>query len=380
MTIFYLPDLGEGLAEATIREWYIQMGEEVQIDQPLLSVETEKALVDIPSPYHAKIKEIHGKNGEVIKTGAPLITFKIIHSDDSNIPEKSKSSVSIVGKLKENQTWLENKEIDNTEKKEIMNIKILPRARQLAKELNININNIQGSGAEGCITVSDVKNFSQKNNSETNQEKNAASISQHTRSMMRVMRQSQQDVIPATLFDDADISHFNEQTDITIQLIIAIIAALKIEPSFNAWFDEKAKQMKLFSEINLGIAVDTPHGLYVPVIHGAQHKNSQALRQEINAFKTMAEQAAFPKEILQDATFILSNFGKFSGKYATPIIMSTMVGILAAERIYQGLSEQTKELKRANYLPLSLTFDHRIITGGMAARFLGEIKNRLESV
>ena len=156
MKIFYLPDLGEGLAEAEIREWYVKEGDIVKVDQPLLSMETAKAVVDVPSPYDGRIKKLCGANGEMIKTHAPLIEFE---GD-----EIRKDKGTVVGNLEESETVLDEGDVIigvATSQKTAPAIKVMPAVRALAKQLNVDIHQVKGSGRDGQITAEDIKKFAE---------------------------------------------------------------------------------------------------------------------------------------------------------------------------------------------------------------------------
>src|SRR3990167_4127130 len=150
MKIFYLPDLGEGLAEAEVREWYVTEGDEVQVDQPLASMETAKAVVDVPSPYAGKIVKLHGKINEAIKTGSPFITF--------DTGEGSAEKGSVVGALEESEEkWNEEDVVTATHSVKSVSIKAMPAARILEKELHVDLATVKATGPQGLITPDDVK-------------------------------------------------------------------------------------------------------------------------------------------------------------------------------------------------------------------------------
>ena len=196
--------------------------------------------------------------------------------------------------------------------------------------------------------------------------------------MLASMVQSHQDVVPVSIFDEADIVNWKENTDITVRLIHAIQDACSIEPALNAWFDTTHNARKCFDKLHLGLAMDSDEGLFVPVIHDvAQHSNN-ALRKIINDYKSAVQERALPAEQLKGATFTLSNFGKFAGRFASPIIVPPMVAILAVGRLYEGVVSHNGKVEIHRLLPLSLSFDHRAVTGGEATRFLGAVMASLQ--
>lgn len=247
MKIFHLPDLGEGLAEAEIREWYVKVGDEVKVDQPLVAMETAKALVDVPSPYAGKIVELHGKVNDVIKTHASLVTFET----GEEVQDKPKGSV--VGSLEESSSkWRDEEVIIGKAATKSSNIKAMPAARVLAKQLHVNLNDVKATGPQGLITPDDVKKYlAQHSQATTATHLNEAEALHGVRRVMaQAMAQSHQEIVPVTVFEDVDISDWPEKLDITVHLLQAIVAAIKAEPALNAWFDGKNLQRQLFKEVN----------------------------------------------------------------------------------------------------------------------------------
>lgn len=369
MKIFHLPDLGEGLAEAEIREWYVKVGDTVKVDQPLVSMETAKAVVDVPSPYAGKITELHGKANDIIKTGAPLISFMT----DEVIKDKG----SVVGKLESSEKkWDDGAVIIGSARKTTTAVKAMPAARVLANELSIDLTAIKGSGPNGLITVTDVKQQKSRQLS-IHLEGEKEALHGVRRFMAQAMMQSHQEIVPVTIFDDADISHFDEKIDLTTQLIKAIAKAAKTEPALNAWFDGATLERKLFKEVNVGLAVDTEEGLFVPVIKHAESCSASDMRKQIDGYKASVKDRSIPAADMQGATITLSNFGTFAGKYATPIIVPPAVAIVACGRYRDVALPKEGKITIGRILPLSLTFDHRAVTGGEASRFLGAIISNL---
>jgi pyruvate dehydrogenase E2 component (dihydrolipoamide acetyltransferase) len=367
MKIFYLPDLGEGLAEAEIREWYVKEGDVVTVDQPLVSMETAKAVVDVPAPYAGKILKLHGAPNQVIQTGAPFVTFE----DATKTQEtNNKMSGSVVGALPESNHIVAERVsiVGGTSKRSGM--KVMPAARVLAQELGIDLTTLQGTGPDGLVTVQDVKKVLTQQGASVE----AGTALHGARRMMAIaMSQSHQEVVPVTLMEDVDITHLTKDTDLTALLLQAIVHACQIEPSLNAWFDGKTLEKKLFSEVNIGLAIDTSHGLFVPVIKEAATLNTSQLRQTIDHFKTGAEARTLSPSDMQGATITLSNFGSIVGKYATPIIVPPQIAILGCGRYRKAPVCVGDDIKVGRVLPLSLTMDHRAATGGEATRFLGAV-------
>ncbi|EKD70674.1 MAG: hypothetical protein ACD_46C00444G0003 [uncultured bacterium] len=376
MKIFYLPDLGEGLAEAEVREWYVNVGDIVKVDQPLVSMETAKAIVDVPSPYAGKIVELHGQPNQIIKTGAPLISFEIEGAESS--PTKDKGSV--VGKLETSEKkWDESDVIIGAAKAKTATVKAMPAARVLAEQMNINLNDVTPTGPNGLITANDVKKHLEK--------KNIGTSSHHfeteplhgvRRIMAQAMMQSHREIVPVTIIEDADISDLPPKTDLTVRLLKAMVAAAKAEPALNAWFDGATLGKKFFAEVNIGLAVDTPEGLFVPVIKQAEKLSDDELRQLIDQYKQTVKSRTIAQSDMMGATITLSNFGTIAGQYATPIIVPPAVAILGCGRSRDVPVVRDGKIIVGRCMPLSLTFDHRAATGGEATRFLNAVIQHLQ--
>jgi 2-oxoisovalerate dehydrogenase E2 component (dihydrolipoyl transacylase) len=372
MKIFHLPDLGEGLAEAEIREWYVKAGDVVKVDQPLVSMETAKAVVDVPSPYAGKITQLYGQANEIIKTGAPLISFE---SDEIQTDKGS-----VVGKLETSETkWDESSVIIGSAKTKSTAIKAMPAARVLANQLSVDLSQITPTGPQGLITAEDVKKHLEKANTAVHLPGETEPLKGVRRVMAQTMSLSHREVVPVTIVEDVDLTDLPKTADITVHILKAIVAAAKAEPALNAWFDGKTLERKLFNEVHIGLAVDSAEGLFVPVIKNAEHSSDQELRKTIDAYKqSVSSRTVSPKD-LQGATITLSNFGMIAGRYATPIIVPPAVAILGCGRSREVVIPRNGQIEIGKIMPLSLTFDHRAVTGGEATRFLGAIIKFLQS-
>lgn len=365
MSTFNLPDLGEGLPDAEIHEWFVKEGEHVKTDQPLVSMETAKAVVEVPSPQDGTILKLFGKTGDIIKTGQPLVSFV----SEENI---KKNSSTVVGDLEEatsvsNDDFTIGSSAENGETGQ-GRIKATPAVKMLARKLQVDLKAIKGSGEHGLITKEDVERASGKN---IMPEEGFVQLHGTRRAMLHSMIQSHKNVVPVSIFDEADVSNWNNETDITVCLIRAIEEAAKQEPALNAWFHTDLSAVKLFETVNLGLAMDSEAGLFVPVLANTNSKSNHELREIINKYKKDVKNRTLPPENFKDATFTLSNFGKFAGRFANPIIVPPQVAILGVGKMYEAPVSVNGNIVSHPLLPLSLTFDHRAITGGEATRFLG---------
>ena len=377
MNIFYLPDLGEGLADAEIREWYIKEGDVVKVDQPLVSMETAKAVVDVPSPQAGRIVKLYGVANQIIKTGAPLIGFEGAGTEE-HMPKKDGGSV--VGALEESGHCLDEGDVVvGAAISAVKTPKVLPVIRALAKQLNVDLTTVKPTGPQGQITADDVQR-AVSGGGHQHDTKHMQDVHGVRRAMAQIMAQSHSEVVPVTIVDDADLTDLSTDIDMTVHLLQALVAGAKAEPALNAWFDGKLLKRRLFAEVHIGLAVDTPEGLFVPVIKDAGKVSDKALREKVNAFKKQVVTRTVAPADLQGATMTLSNFGTITGRYATPIIVPPAVAILGCGRAREVAAVHNGKIAVRRVLPLSLTFDHRAATGGEAARFLAAVIQFLEGI
>ena len=362
MSIFKLPDLGEGLPDAEIREWHVKVGDEVKNDQPLVSMETAKAVVEVPSPQAGTIVKLYGQSGDTIETGAPLVEF----SGTAEI--LSKSSSTVAGKIEEgNEIVNEATSISSSTKTNTNNIKATPAVRALAKKLGVDLALVKPTGPNSVITAQDVQNASQSQAAIGD----AEPLKGVRRAMAATMAKSHSEVAPATLFDDADIFNWGANKDITVRLVRAMVAACRAEPSLNAWYDSANNSRRVSNNINLGLAVDTEEGLFVPVLSKVEETEPATLRDLIETIKAKIKDRSIPQDQLRGNTITLSNIGTVAGKFACPVVVPPTVAIVAIGRFFNTVKLNTdKQLENHRTLPISLTFDHRVVTGGEAARFL----------
>lgn len=367
--IFNLPDLGEGLPDAEIREWHVKVGDTVKIDQPLVSMETAKAVVDVPSPQTGVIEKLYGSVSDIIITGHPLVAFQV------SLEESIDDQGTVVGHIESSGKTVQEDFIIGS----VGKVKATPAVKNLARQLGVDLTQVVPTGGHGVVTAADVQAFvaQQANNTQTHQDTQIDTRTELVRGARRAMVQSMiqahQAVVAVSIFDDADIHAWVAGTDITIRLIQAIVEASKKEPALNAWYHHEQSARELHTHVNLGLAMDTAEGLFVPVIHAAETLSGSALRDRIETLKIAVNHRDVSPESLKSATITLSNFGKFAGRYATPIVVPPMVAILGVGQLREAVVVHEGNPAVHKILPLSLSFDHRAVTGGEATRFLSAI-------
>ncbi len=429
---FYLPDLGEGLPDATVVEWHVKVGDSIKLDAPLCSMETAKAVVDVPSPYTGKVTRLHGAAGDIIETGAALADFE----PDPNAKQRAEAestghhhgpkkieapapapAVTTADREDEGTVvgaMVSSNAVHVEQAASIGGVKAVPAVRALAKKMKIDLTRVRPSGADGVVTMQDVKDAAEKGSaalgaaparavpasagrhlapelpppepsrtatSLAGKPVRTASPSQTAsgqpeqlkgvrRNMARVMADAHAQVVPTTLVDDADLHVWIGKQDITARLIRAIVSACKSVPALNAWFDGKNLSRTLHPHVDIGIAVDTDDGLFVPALRNADMLDAAGVRGAIKRLRTQVEDRSIPASELSGYTISLSNFGMFAGRYATPVVVPPTVAIIGAGKLSHDVVAVMGGIEVHRRLPLSLTFDHRAATGGEAARFL----------
>lgn len=362
---FLLPDLGEGLEEAEIVAWHVTEGDHVVVDQPLVSVETDKAVVEVPSPQNGRVARLFAGKGDLVKVGAPLVEFAEVAEVDTG---------TVVGELHAEGTKAVVDQPIGDHRAAARARQVLPAVRALARKLEVDLNLVQATGPEGTITRADVERAAKS--------LIEAGPAEPLRGMRRAMAQrmtaAHAEVVPASVTDEADIGDWSPAEDATIRLLRAIASACKAEPSLNAWYNAAAAQRRVLKRIDIGIAVDTEGGLIVPILRNVGERGARELRAGLDRMRADAEARSIPPEELRGATITLSNFGMIGGRFASLVIVPPQVAIIGAGRIGKRAVARDGQVAVRNILPLSLTFDHRVVTGGEAARFLVGLRRDLE--
>jgi 2-oxoisovalerate dehydrogenase E2 component (dihydrolipoyl transacylase) len=444
---FLLPDLGEGLPDATIVEWFVKEGDIIRLDENLVSMETAKAVVEVPSPVSGKVLKLAGGPGDVIVTGKMLAEFeidpslpqraegqdtghhhdagshapedgdKVVASDEGGVisdageaapkGEARADSGTVVGAMQSSDA------VRSEQAVAVGGVKAMPAVRAMARKLGVDIARVRASGADGVVTMDDVKRaaadgsakpgaapvagaadraavaapaatpapaqrstLSQAGKPMRTQPPGAGASGQPEqlkgvrRNMARVMADAHAKVVPTTLCDDADLHAWIGKQDITARLVRAIVAACKTVPALNAWFDGETLTRTLHPHVDIGIAVDTEDGLFVPALRNADMLDGAGVRGAIQRLRAQVEDRTIPATELSGYTISLSNFGMFAGRYATPVVVPPCVAIVGAGKLSHDVVAVMGGIEVHRRMPISLTFDHRACTGGEAARFL----------
>jgi pyruvate dehydrogenase E2 component (dihydrolipoamide acetyltransferase) len=405
---FKFPDIGEGLTEGEIVRWLVKEGDEVKEGQPLVEVETDKALAEIPSPKTGVILKILAKEKEIVKVGQVIVVFGEKGEALAAPPPKPKS-VGVVGELEEAPEEAPSVVAKAEPVKTALvseHAMATPAVRALAKELGVDINKVQGTGPEGRVLEKDIRQFAESKEKPAEPEKKIAKVKKYDlygyvdriplrgvrRSIAKAMVKSKYTAPHVTAMDEADVTMLwkirekekkaAEKKGIKLTIlpfiVKAVIAGLSEHPYLNASLDDENEEIVLKKYFNIGFATDTPEGLMVPVVKNAKDKSILQLAEELTRLAVKARDRTIDLADLKGGTFTISNYGALGGIYATPIINYPEVAILGVGKIKDTPVVRNGKLVVRKILSLSLSFDHRVVDGGEGARFLNTVIARLE--
>jgi 2-oxoisovalerate dehydrogenase E2 component (dihydrolipoyl transacylase) len=412
---FKLPDLGEGLEDAEVVRWLVSEGDEVRLNQPLVEVDTAKALVEIPSPVAGKVAKLHASEGAVVKVGAPLVTFEVAEE-----AAEAKRTAVLVGYGVEDQPKVARRR--RLRPKDGLGVRpqppkrsesasaepsapsgsspptgvvlAAPPVRKLAKEMGVDLSRVSGTGTGGRITKDDVVAVAGAGVAEaapdTDEREERIPIRGVRRRVAERVARSAAEIPHVTTFLTVDATHLLAARDAAQSRAgdkkvspLAVVARAFVEickehPKLNASWDEEAHEIVLKRHYHLGVATDTERGLVVPVIKNADSKDVVDLAAEIARLAAAAREGAAAPEDLSGSTVTISNVGTFGAEFGTPIINWPESSILALGAIVERPLMDSGQLVVRPTVTLSLSFDHRIADGAEAGRALYELKLLLE--
>jgi len=418
--IFNFPDIGEGLDEGTILEWYVEKGQSVKAGQALVRVETDKVVTDIPSPKTGVIVQVYGSVGETIHVGHALVEIEMEGISGAAAVAEAKMPVqlpveeegaAVVGTLElagNNALLASSHEgfpsVEATQHS-VRKVLATPVARAVAKELQIDIQQVPGTGPAGRVTKEDVQRFAltkkgvQPVSSVTPQGTSAVMsdrvtyepLTQIRKTIAKNMLQSMSSSAQMTVFEEVEVSdlavireQFKQQhPDSSLKLtylpfvIKAVVNALKQFPIINAQMDLEHDRFIMKHYYHVAVAVDTSEGLVVPVIRDADTLSVLNLAAAVASLAEKAKNRKLTLDDMKDGTFTVTNYGSIGGLFATPVLNYPQVGILGVGRLIQKPIVKNGSMVIGTVLPLSLTVDHRVVDGSTASRFLNAILNDL---
>ncbi|RHW38319.1 2-oxo acid dehydrogenase subunit E2 [Lysinibacillus yapensis] len=406
---FKLPDIGEGLHEAEIVKWFVTQGEIIKADQPIVEIQTDKAVVEISSPKAGKITTLVGDEGTVVNVGETLITLEF----ESEIAARTVLEHEVEIPIPEAPST--KAQLSNTKPKSAANrVQAAPSVRKFARNIGVDIEKITGTGQKGRVTNEDVQNYANQlnkppnilqnkptdlqTNFEKNQENSKEIIEEIPMKGLRKrisekMVQSVTTIPHATAMDEIDITNLvalRQELNTNLLdkgmkltylpfIIKAVTKALINVPIFNASYNEKEEKILLKKFYNIGIATATKDGLIVPVIKNTDAKSMSEIAEELALLTENTRNRKVDPSDLKGGTFTISSSGKNSGWFATPIINHPEVGILGVHSIKERVGVVNGEISIRQMMGISLSFDHRLIDGDHAGEFLESIKRILEN-
>ena len=392
---FKFPDVGEGITEGEVIRWLVAEGDSIKVDQPLAEIETDKAVVEMPSPYAGTVLKIHIKPKDIVKVGAVLVTIgekgeAVTEAAPQAGAAPAKSPVAAIvvpGAVPSGE------------------VQAIPRVRALARELGVDLASVPGTGPEGRITEENVRAAGAAAEAQPKIEVRIKAKFDFYGALERIplrgvrratakrLSESIHKAVHVTHRDEADVAAIVAARDrMTSEaeakgikltflpfIVRAVVQALKAHPMLNSTIDDEAEEIVVKKYYNIGIAVDVPDGLIVPVIKAADDKTILEIAADIRDLAEAARKRTIDLADLKGGTFSITNVGVIGGDFATPIINYPETAILATMKIADRARVRNGAVAVVKTLPLCLSFDHRVIDGAEAARFTRDLVSLLES-
>ncbi|MDQ4025609.1 MAG: 2-oxo acid dehydrogenase subunit E2 [Actinomycetota bacterium] len=389
MPDFKLPDLGEGVTEAEVDRWLVNEGDVVSEDDPLVELITDKATAEIPSPYEGVVSRIHVKAGEVVPVGTVLITIGEDSVASAHAPPPPPSPAA-EAREPAPPSGGDGRSSNGS-------AKAMPPVRKLARELGVDLAGIAGTGPGGRILREDVEAAAgaPARSEAAAAERPRAGRREPLRGVRRLvaerMAAAHRLVPPVTHVEECDVTELdatrklvNERNPDKLRLtympfiVKAVVAGLKTYPALNASLDEAAGEIVFHERYDIGIAVDTPAGLVVPVVRDADRKRLREVAEDVDRLARGAREGTLRSEELKDSTFTISSPGPFGGLMATPIVFHPQSAILGVHRASERPVVRDGQIVIRQMMNLSITFDHRVLDGMTAAKFVLDVAKLLE--
>ncbi len=411
---FKFADIGEGVHEGEILEWHIKEGDIIEVEQVLLEVHTEKVNTEITSPVGGKVLSLEKKVGDIIKVGETLVKIDTDQKTQQKSKEKSsKTEPEPIIKTKDDSLFTPSQEFKRViPKKQVQtstSTRVLasPAVRQRARTAGIDLSQVEGTGPAGRVTKEDLelvmsrssptKAIKIKREESLPGTEEIIPLRGTRRTISQYMRRSKDKAAHYTYFDEVDMTALDElrnagkslaeEKDVKLTylalIIKCLIPALKEFPMMNSSLDEEKEEIVIKHYYNIGIAVDTPEGLVVPVVKAADQKNVWELAEEITDLATRAREGELTLDEVTGGTFTITSVGNIGGMMATPIINWPEVAILGLTRaklrpvVIEKDGKPEVGIRKMMFLSLSL--DHRVVDGAIGARFTSALIRYMEN-
>lgn len=416
--VFNFPDVGEGIEEGRIVEWLVAEGQEVAVDQPLVKVETDKAVVELPSPKAGTVITLHHEAGAEIRVGDPLVT--IAEAGEGPAGDAEDTAVAGAPEVPAAPAAVPSTAAAAPAAAPSRRPLATPKTRALARELGVDLSSVRGTGPAGRITVGDVRRTAAAADAPAGPEppelvpapaaapagrekppavapaggEKRVPLSHLRKVIARSMAESRRTAVHVTHVDEADVTELlalhgtmkepiAQRSGVRLTLlplfVRALVAALEEHPAFNARVDEEAGEMVFTGHHHIGVAVDTPEGLIVPVVRDAGSKSLVELAAEIAELAERARRRELSLDELKGATCTITNIGPLGGVFATPIIPLPQLAIVGLHTIKERPVVYRGEIAVRKMMYLSVSFDHRWIDGAQAARFMTDLVRLVEN-
>ena len=400
---FRLPDIGEGVAEGEVVKWLVQEGADVKENQPLVEIMTDKVNVEIPSPRKGTILKLMAKEGGTVKVGEVLLVIgeKGEQGSAPTVVSPTTTTANIPAGVPAKVTApTPSPTLVAVAPKKPQEILATPATRKLARDMGVDLGTVQGTGPGGRITDDDVRRFKDVGRSAAvaitvtgpRGVEERVPIRGIRRKVAEHMVKSRDSTAQVTHVDEVDMTevvHLREKAKASADkqgikltylpfIIKALVLALKKYPYLNASLDDEKQEIVLKKYYNIGIATDTDQGLVVPVVRAAEHKSITQLAEEISKLSEKARAGQLTLDEIQGSTFTVTNVGGIGGIFATPIINYPEVAILGVHKITKRAVVKDNQIVIRDMTYLSVSFDHRVLDGAMAAQFMNAIKQYLE--
>lgn len=419
-----LPDIGEGVTEGELVKWLVKVGDAVKADQAVAEVMTDKATVEVPTPIAGVVKELKAQEGAMIPIETTMLLVEADGAGKAAAPERPKAAAppaaaskpapapmvaapSVGARSPAGASAYAGSGMDVYPPAADTKVLATPATRRLAREMNIDINQMKGSGLAGRVTREDVMQGKGATSARAPIMPTPKPAYQGTpgaaeeRVPLRGVRkkiaenlQMAKQIIPHfTLVEEANVDQLvqtrtqaktlaeNAGVKVTYLPFVmkALVATIREFPTFNASIDDAAAEIVMKNYFNIGFAADTPNGLLVPVVKNVEHKTILEISREIMDLAAKAREGKLGLDEMRGATITITNIGSVGGLYATPIINHPEVAILGMYKIMDKPVWNGKEFARGQFMNFSITCDHRLIDGAVAANFMKSFVQRIEN-
>ncbi|HEU4448415.1 MAG TPA: dihydrolipoamide acetyltransferase family protein [Gaiellaceae bacterium] len=367
---FKLPDLGEGVAEGEIARWLVEVGQQVEEDDPLVEIQTDKTTVEIPSPASGTVSRILVGAGELVPVGTPLV--HIGSEADGPAPGDEAEAPASAPASEEERTA--------APPERAANVRATPLVRKVAGELGVDLSRLEGTGPGGRITEGDVRRFAAMAGGPAPGAGRRVPLRGVRRLIAQNLTTSHREVPAVTVVEECDFTALaaaRGERSYVPYLVQAVVAGLKEFPELNATLD--GEEIVFWDRYDLGVAVQTDEGLVVPVLRGADSMSLDELESEAGRLAEGARAGTLEPQELRGSTFTLTSAGRLGGLFATPLVNHPEVAILGLHRIAARPAVVEGEIAIRQVGWLSCTFDHRVVDGARASAFLLAVIGRLES-